>query len=91
MGYIVIKDMVNVGEIGWKRAVSKYPVLKYSPHYCRRNDKPLAIIGKGYILADPIKTYGKSDDISPVLKKIVGSRCAGNMSKTIFVDQVLLI
>ncbi len=84
MGYIVIKDMVNVEEIGWRKAIQKYPVLRYSPHYYRQNDKPLAIIGKGYILANPIKIYSKSQGISPVLKKIIGGRQAVSMARNNF-------
>jgi len=53
IGGIIVEEIIDTEEIGWKKAIKKYPELKLSPHYYRYGDKPVAVIGKSFILEEP--------------------------------------
>lgn len=55
VGGIIIDEIIDISKIGWKNSIRRYPNIIYSPHYYRKNDYPVAVIGKGFLLRKPFK------------------------------------
>ena len=54
VGGIVIEEMLDTRSMGWKRLIHRWPQLVYSPHYWRKRDNPVAVVGQGFMLKPPL-------------------------------------
>ncbi len=83
VGGIIIKEIINIVETGWNNAITIHPDLKESPHYYRKNDHPVAVIGKSYILNPPVRISSLVDNRRPSeqLIQIVGERNAYSIAR----------
>ena len=86
VGGIVVEDIVDVGETGWRRALEKWPRLVYSPHYWRRGDTPVAVIGSGFVLRPPLPASapGTLREPSEAAKEILGNDAAWGLARSRF-------
>ena len=83
VGGIIIEEIVNIAETGWKQAVAMYPALRESPHYYRIDDYPVAVIGKTYQLNPPIRISSPENSRKPSeqLIQLVGEQNASNIAR----------
>ncbi len=54
VGGIVIEGILDTKSIGWREALRRWPQLVYSPHYWRRGDTPVAVVGQGFMFRPPL-------------------------------------
>ncbi len=56
VGGLVVERKIEINNSQWNDAISKYPVLTYSPHYYRVEKRnTFAVLGKGFYIDPPIK------------------------------------
>ncbi|MCD6195438.1 MAG: hypothetical protein J7J82_01465 [Staphylothermus sp.] len=84
IGGIIVEEIINVSEIGWKKAIKKYPELKLSPHYYRYGDSPVAVIGKSFILEEPYPLMMFPRIINKNAFKLLGKEILYNMIRNNF-------
>ncbi len=84
IGGIIVDEIINTEEIGWKEAVKKHPELKLSPHYYRYGDKPVAVIGKSFILQEPYPLMIFSRIINKDAYQLLGKEILYNMVRNNF-------
>lgn len=83
VGGIVVEKVLDISRLkrGWREAVEKTPMLKYSPHYHRGHDLPRAFLGKGFTLKPPLpisrRVEGRlAGPPTRLLKKLLGEEKA---------------
>ncbi len=57
VGGLVIKDFIDILEVGWKKAIEKYPCLEQSPNYWYLDPEVIVLIGEPFKLRPPVKLY----------------------------------
>ncbi len=76
VGGIIVEDIVDVSVYGWENIISSYPFLKYSPHYYRVGDEPVAVIGSGFKLVKPLLIGFRRGVYSGYFEELIGRRDA---------------
>ncbi len=54
VGGIAIEEILDTRSTGWGEALRRWPWLAYSPHYWRRGDTPVAVVGQGFMFRPPL-------------------------------------
>ncbi len=81
---LVVEEVLDISQTGWNRALKKYPQLRYSPHYYRRGDKPVAVIGRGFYLNPPLMIYSYKTGLTRKFIELIGEDNAVKVSRNNF-------
>jgi len=88
VGGIVVEKKVTILSDMWSEAVKAYPILAYSPHYYRVEDRDtFAILGRGFKIEPPLKIAAYTQTgfrITDTLKRLVGSSTSLALAKQRF-------
>jgi hypothetical protein len=76
VGGIIVEDVIDVSIYGWRDIIGSYPFLKYSPHYYRVGDEPVAVIGSGFKLVKPLLIGFRRGVYSSYFEELIGRRDA---------------
>lgn len=81
IGGIIVREIIDISETGWGIMIKKYPVIKHSPHYYRRNDYPVAVIGKGFFLKKPFRISTSNLKPTKNFVELIGKENAYNTAR----------
>lgn len=87
IGFIVVKAVINIEAVGWNKALEMFPQLSQSPHYLRKYDHPVAVIGEGYIVRPPVRLTEPSQGLARMkpnsfLKRLIGDDAAKALAQS---------
>ncbi len=85
VGLLHVREVIGISRSGWDYALRSHPQLSESPHYQRPDDKPIAVVGRGYLVSPPaplsipsIKLSGQPP--TDLAKALLGIEVAGKMA-----------
>ena len=86
VGGIVIEEILDTRSMGWSRALHRWPRLVYSPHYWRRRDTPVAVVGQGFMFRPllPASAPGTLRAPSEAAIELLGAEAAKGLARSRF-------
>lgn len=72
IGGIVLNKVLKIESSDWNKTFEEIPVLMYSPHYYRKNNKnTVAFIGKGFYINPPLKIATLTTDSFKITRDLI--------------------
>ena len=86
VGGIVVEEVLDTRSMGWREALRRWPWLVYSPHYWRRGDSPVAIVGQGFMFKPPLPASARGTLRAPseAAIKLLGAEAARSLARNRF-------
>ena len=86
VGGIVIEEILDTKPMGWSEALRRWPWLVYSPHYWRKGDTPVAVIGQGFMFRPPLPASAPGTLRAPseAAIELLGANAAKGLARSRF-------
>ena len=82
VGGLIVERILDVFREGWEKALKEHYWLQCSPHYWRRGDAPVALIGRGFLLYPPLRASSRNREPSRELASLIGLKKATALARS---------